>query len=80
VKLQSFSGFRGKAATLQVGKITFMVLARNPAQLEKVCNFILKESGQTLLPEMIVPGIIIHSSVLPKPTKPKTTNEQSNQP
>jgi hypothetical protein len=29
---------------------------------------------------MIVPGIIIHSSVLPKPTKPKPTNEQSSIP
>jgi hypothetical protein len=33
VKLQSFTGFRGKAATLRVGKLTFMVLARTPQQL-----------------------------------------------
>jgi len=76
VKLPTVTGFRGKAATLEVGGITFMVLARNPKQLESICNFILKESGQTLSPEMIVPGIIVHSSVLPPVRKPKNQHEQ----
>jgi hypothetical protein len=80
VKLETFTGFRGKAATLEIQGGKFMVVARSSFGLEQICNYILKESGQTFSPEMIVPGIIIHSSVLPKPTKPKPTNEQSSIP
>lgn len=78
MKLETFTGFRGKAATLEIQGIKFMVLARSSFGLEQICNYILKESGQTFSPEMIVPGIIVHSSVLPKPSKPKTTNEQTS--
>lgn len=77
VKLETFTGFRGKAATLEIQGVKFMVLARSSFGLAQICNYILKESGQTFSPDMIVPGIVIQSSVLPKPTKPKTTNEQT---
>ena len=76
MKLETFTGFRGKAATLEIQGVKFMVLAHSSFGLEQICNYILKDSGQTFSPEMIVPGIVIQSSVLPKPTKQKTTNEQ----
>ena len=78
MKPRTFSGFQGKAATLQVAGVTFMILARNSKQLELASNYILRESGQTLSPEQQVPGIIIHSSVLPQPAKRKSTHEQND--
>lgn len=78
MKLRAFKGFSGKCATLQVNGVTFMVLASTPKQLTDVSNYILRESGQTLAPEMIVSGIIIEPSLLPEPTKPETKNEQQS--
>lgn len=78
MSLRFFTGFQGKAATLRVGKITFMVVARNGNQLEQISNYILRESGQTLSPDQHVSGLVIQPSVLPKPAKRKTTHEQTN--
>lgn len=78
MSLRFFTGFQGKAATLEVAGITFMVIARNASQLEQIGNYILRESGQTVSPEQIVSGIVIQPSVLPKPPKRKTTHEQTS--
>jgi hypothetical protein len=75
MSLRFFTGFQGKAATLEVAGITFMVVARNSRQLEQISNYILRESGQTLSPEQQISGLVIQPSVLPKPAKRKTTHE-----
>jgi len=75
---RAFKGFTGKCATLEVNRITFMILARTPKQLTEISNYILRESGQTLAPEMIVPGIVIEPSLLPEPKKPETKHEQQS--
>lgn len=77
MKLQTFTGFRGKSALLEIQGIKFLVLAPTAKKLEHVCNFILRDSGMTFSPEMCQGSIIVHSSVLPK-SKTKTSHEQTD--
>jgi hypothetical protein len=69
MKLQTFTGFRGKAALMQIGKIKFLVLAQNTKHLEALHQHILPNSAEPFNPVACQASIIIQSTVLPK-TKP----------
>ncbi len=66
MKLQTFTGFRGKAALMQIGNIKFLVLAKDTAQLEALHKHILPNSAEPFNPVACQASIIIQSTVLPK--------------
>jgi hypothetical protein len=72
--LQSFTGFRGIAALVRIGKIDFVIVARNAKQLEQLYTAILSQAGP-FNPDACKPSIVIASCSLPKQ---KSHDEQNH--
>lgn len=68
MNLKTFTGFRGRAALFQIGKIKFLVMARNGRELEALHDHIMPAAAGTFNPDACKTSIIIQSSVLPNET------------
>lgn len=62
--LKTFTGFKGTAALVQIGKIRFWILASNPRQLEILWTGILTEAGP-FDPALCKNAILIEANSLP---------------
>ncbi len=72
--LTAFTGFRGRATLLQLGKVKFIVLAKNDRHLEAIQKFIMP--AVTFNPAACKPSIVIQSNILPnQKTKHETHQE-----
>ena len=71
--LKTFTGFKGTAAMVQIGRIKFCILAKNPAQLEALWLSILTEAGP-LEPAMCQKAIMIEAKLLPEKNRSKTSH------
>lgn len=80
--LRTFTGFKGKIAFAQIDKISFVLMAKNTAQLETLWAHIMANAGP-LDPAGIKSAILIEAAILPdvrptrptSPTSPTTTTE-----
>lgn len=76
--LKTFVGFKGTAAMVEIGKIKFVILARNTHQLEILWASILSEAGP-LDPSKCKPSIMVEARLLPD-QKPKPISEPQRGP
>lgn len=63
--LKQFTGFKGSAAMVRIGKIEFFILARNPRQVETLWNGLLREAGE-FDPSACRPAILVASDTFPE--------------
>ena len=74
----SFRGFRGRAALCQIGKVEFVVLAKNEKQLAAIYEHIMPEAPP-FNPQACKRSILIEADILP-PQKIKTNGSTENHP
>ncbi len=65
MKLQSFAGFRGRAAMVRIGEIDFMIVARTEEQLGLLYASILPKA-EPFNPEACQRAIVISEKIFPK--------------
>ncbi len=70
VGLQDFKGFRGVAALCQIGDVSFMVIAKNQAQLEIIYGHVMPQADP-INPDACQKCIAIQASLLPQPPEKK---------
>lgn len=63
--LKTFTGFRGTAAMVRIGKIRFFIIAETPAQLEALWQSLLTEAGP-FDPTICHKAILVEAKLLPE--------------